>query len=502
MTECSAQTTLGFHPQSPIQVSFDAPEVTSDAGGLLLRQLDELLGLSAGFSSCLPDERDPSRVVHDRREQTRQRLYQIALGYEDCNDADTLRHDPLLKTVCDRTPNDPVGLSSQPTLCRFENAPDGLTLRRLMRWLEQSYVEALPESTEVLVLDIDATDDETHGQQELSFFHGFYDHHMYHPLMVFDGDSGQLISAVLRPGNCHASRGALPLLRRIIRRLRQRFPHVGIVVRGDAGFAMPKLMRELEKLSVDYVFGIAKNERLKRFAEPTMRRAKGLFEQTERTVKCYTSFEYAAASWPHPRHIVAKAEHSWLGANPRFVVTSSRASIRRQSTAPTSSGEPASCGSKTSSVPWLPIGSPARASPPTASASCSTPPPIGSFTHCVRRPRRSRTSSAGPNSTPCASVCSRSPLSSDRACDGSGSSCRVPTPGARPSNGSPSEPTLHPYRPEPPLSHNLLDCRTPQGQAVPRSPPQRSFPSPYGRNYLRLADLHPSNQPVILPCTI
>ena len=322
MTECIAQLDLGFHPQLPVRLGFDAPEITSDAGGLLLRQIDDRLEVTAGFSDCLPDERDPIRVVHDRHEQTRQRIYQIALGYEDCNDADTLRHDPLLKSVCDRTPNDPVGLSSQPTLSRFENAPDGLTIRRLSRWLEQSYVDALEEGTEVVVLDIDATDDETHGQQQLSFFHGFYDHHMYHPLMVYDGVSGQLISALLRPGNTHACHGALGLLRRIIRRIQRRLPEATIVVRGDAGFAMPKLMAELERLGVDYLLGIGKNARLKHFAEPTMCWAAELFERRSRTVKCYTSFEYAAATWPHTRRIIAKAEHSALGSNPRFVVTS------------------------------------------------------------------------------------------------------------------------------------------------------------------------------------
>lgn len=138
MSECNAQLILGFHRQLPVCLDIDGPEISSDAGGLLLRQLDDRLGLTAGFAACLPDTRVPSRVLHDRHEQSRQRLYQIAMGYEDCNDADTLRHDPLLKTVCDRTPNDPVGLSSQPTLSRFENAPDGLTIRRLTRWLEQS----------------------------------------------------------------------------------------------------------------------------------------------------------------------------------------------------------------------------------------------------------------------------------------------------------------------------------------------------------------------------
>lgn len=327
MTECSAQLRLGFHPRFAVELTFDAPEISSDGGAVLLREVDDRLRLTAGFAACLPDERDTTRVVHDRHEQSRQRIFQIALGYEDCNDADTLRTDPLLKTVCDRTPKDPVGLSSQPTLSRFENAHDGVTLRRLVRWLEASYVDSLPDDTEVVILDIDATDDETHGAQQLSFFHGFYDHHIYHPLMVYDGDSGQLISALLRPGNTHASRGALGLLRRLIRRLKRRLPQVQIVVRGDAGFAMPRLMAALEQLDerygdVDYLIGIAKNPRLRRLAEPEMRWVEELSERSPQTVRRFASFDYAAGSWPRPRRILVKAEHSERGPNPRFVVTS------------------------------------------------------------------------------------------------------------------------------------------------------------------------------------
>src|SRR4029078_4359264 len=142
------------------------------------------------------------------------RIFQVTLGYEDCNDAQWLRRDPLLNTVCDRRPRDPRGLSSQPTLSRFENVSDGRTLRRLLDFFERSYVESLSADTSSIVLDIDTTDDETHGAQQLSFFHGFYNHHMYHPVMVYDGDNGQLITAVLRPGNVHASRGDVGVLSR------------------------------------------------------------------------------------------------------------------------------------------------------------------------------------------------------------------------------------------------------------------------------------------------
>jgi hypothetical protein len=294
---------------------------------ILLRQIDERLGLTAGFAACLPDRRDPARVLHDRREQSRQRIFQIALGYADCNDADSLRWDPLLTTVCDRAPQDRVGLSSQPTLSRFENAPDGYTLRQLVRFLERSYVESLPADTEVVILDIDATDDETHGAQQLSFFHGYYDHYMYHPLLVYDGDSGQLITAILRPGNTHASRGAVGVLSRLIRRIKKRFPQAGIVVRGDSGFCVPRLLAGLERLreelgEVEFLFGIAKNKVLCRRAEPTMQWVQQLQQQLGHTVKRFCVFTYAAGTWSRQRRIVAKAEHSDKGPNPRFVVTS------------------------------------------------------------------------------------------------------------------------------------------------------------------------------------
>jgi len=327
MTECSAQLRLSFHPNLPVEISFDAPELSSDAGVILLRQIDERLGLTAGFAACLPDGRDSAKVLHSRHEQARQRIFQIALGYADCNDADTLRQDPLLCTACDRTPQDRRGLSSQPTLSRFENAPEGTTLRRLVRSLEHSYVNTLPADTEVVILDIDATDDETHGAQQLSFFHGYYDHHMYHPLLVYDGDSGQLITALLRPGNTHASRGAAAVLRRLIRRIKRRFPRAGIVVRGDSGFCVPRVLSALEQLNeqlgeVEFLFGMAKNPVLCRRAEPTMQWVEQLQQQLGGTVKRFCAFHYAAGTWQRQRRIVAKAEHSDKGANPRFVVTS------------------------------------------------------------------------------------------------------------------------------------------------------------------------------------
>lgn len=327
MAECITQLTLGFLGQQPLVIDFDAPDVSSDGGAILVREVDDRLGVTRWFAEALADDRVPARVLHDRWEQCRQRIYQISLGYEDCNDSNTLRHDPMLKTVCGRVPDDEHGLSSQPTLSRFENSMDWATIRRLTSCFEDSYVASLPSGTTEVILDIDATDDETHGGQQLSFFHGYYDHHMYHPLLLFDGDSGQLITVKLRPGNTHASRGAAAMLARVIKRIKKRFPDVSIVVRGDSGFCVPQVLDTLERLKaeygdVDYLLGIAKNPVLLRLASTAMATAEEMHERYRRSIQHFTDFEYAAGSWSHPRLVIAKAEHSSLGPNPRFVITS------------------------------------------------------------------------------------------------------------------------------------------------------------------------------------
>lgn len=325
MTECTPQTCFDFFENLPIIVRSDAPAISSDAGALLLRKVDDLLGVTQGLAAVVPDPRRADRVIHDRDEQFRQRVYQIALGYEDCNDADRLRQDPLLKIACGRTPKNPVGLSSQPTLSRFENGLSGAAIGRALRALEQQWLDSLDPQESVVILDIDSTEDETHGQQQLSFFHGFFDHYVYHPLLLFDGE-GQLVTAILRPGNHHASRGARGLLRRLIRKIRRRCPHAGIVVRADSGFAVPRVLRELERLEqqlggVDYLMGMARNAVLERRLAPTMVRAQEAQAGHEK-IRWFTEFHYAAKSWPIPRRILAKAEMTWRGPNPRFLVTS------------------------------------------------------------------------------------------------------------------------------------------------------------------------------------
>jgi hypothetical protein len=321
-TPCISPIELQFQRRRAV-LTADADQVSSDGGVVLLRKLDERLALTTRLATLLGDGRDSARVRHSRLEQLRQRVYQICMGYEDCNDGDWLRRDPAFLLACDAESR---ALSSQPTLSRFENAITGRDLNRLIRAYEQGYADDLAPTTDLVVLDIDSTDDQTHGDQELMCFHGFYDQHMLHPLLVFDGLSGQLITALLRPGRAHAAKGAITILARLIRTIRQRCPHATILVRGDSAFAMPKLLDRLDQLNaelgdVEYVIGVAKNSRLLEFAKPLRSRVEEEFLDGKRFVRRFTWLSYASQSWPAERQVICKVEHSERGENPRFVVT-------------------------------------------------------------------------------------------------------------------------------------------------------------------------------------
>ncbi len=322
-TECISPIELQFH-RKPVVLTCDAPDISSDGGVLLLRQLDDRLDLIRSFAAQLDDGRAPNRCRHDRAEQLRQRVFQIVLGYEDCLDANLLRHDPVMRHACGS--NDEP-LSSQSTLSRLENAITGRELNRLWREFERQYIGSLDPATAFVVLDIDGTDDPTHGSQQLSMFHGFYDQHMFHPLVMFDGESGQLISALLRGGNAHASRGAATMLKRIVRAIKQRCPNAAVVVRGDSAFAMPGLMDCLDQLSdelgdVHYVLGLAQNSRLLELAAPLIAEAAEEYAATKQFVRRFMWLRYSTlTTWSRERDVVLKVEYGDRGVNPRFVVT-------------------------------------------------------------------------------------------------------------------------------------------------------------------------------------
>jgi Transposase DDE domain group 1 len=265
-------------------------------------------------------------VRHSLVRLVRQRVFQIAAGYEDQNDSDTLRSDPLLKLVCGRLPESEVDLASQPTISRLENAPDARSCLRMARALGDLYITQRSKvgTPKRVLVDFDATDDPAHGDQEGAYYHGYYQQKILHPLLVFDGDTGQLITALLRAGNTHASRGALSVLKRVVRRLREAWGRgLQIEIRADAGFAIPEIYDYCEKEGIDYTIGLISNAPLEALAEDLLERAERDSEERQgEKVRLLSSASYRADSWEHSRRVVYKAEVLEKGTNTRFVLTS------------------------------------------------------------------------------------------------------------------------------------------------------------------------------------
>ena len=321
-TVCHKQLTFESLFSKEVIADFEGGRITSDAGGLLLRELDQRYRIAEKAARCLHDPRDSHKIKHDLLTLVRQRLFAIAQGYEDNNDAATLAKDPAFKIMAGKAPESDGDLASQPTLSRFENRVTAKDLRRLSDRLLDLYLKTHPGPRKVIILDMDATDDPTHGKQQLSFFHGYYEEHMYHPLLVFDGRDGFPLAAVLRPGNTHSSRGALAVLKRLIQKLRQAYPKALILFRADAGFAVPALYSYLEdQPETRYVIGFITNNRLLAETAPLLAKAQRQYQETGEKQRLFTSFSYQAESWDQPRRIIAKVEYTRLGANQRFVVT-------------------------------------------------------------------------------------------------------------------------------------------------------------------------------------
>jgi hypothetical protein len=308
-----------------IIASFDGGSLSSDGGLLLLRQVDKKLGLTKRLAGCIRDGRDQSKVVLSIAEMLSQRVFGIAAGYEDCNDHDTLKSDPMLKLAAGRAPITGDDLASQPTLSRFENSISSTELWRMEEVLLEMFVSGHRGSkVSRLVIDADATDDPAYGQQEFEFFHGFYDCHCFLPLLVYvtaDDGEQELVACVLRPGNVHAGHRLVCVLKRIVPRLAEAFPEAQIVFRGDAGMALPAVYDFCEDAGIDYLISLAKNSRLIELGEEDLRDARAIYEETGEKVRHFGEFSYAAESWRAERRVVMKAEVVDKGENPRFVVT-------------------------------------------------------------------------------------------------------------------------------------------------------------------------------------
>ena len=307
-----------------LEAAFDGGRITSDGGILWLAAADRELGVCEAIAEHLPEWRSRS-VRHSLLTLVRQRVYQIASGYEDQNDADTLRKDPLLKLIVDRLPESGADLASQPTLSRLENAPGPKDCLRIARALGELYVRERGKdgTPERVLLDFDATDDPAHGEQEGTYYHGYYGERIYHPLVVFDGETNQLVSAVLRCGNTHASRSALSVLKRIVGRLRRAWPGVEVEIRADAGFAVPEIYNYCEKEGIGYTIGLISNPRLEEIAQDLLERATRESEEREgEKVRLVSSGSYRAGTWDRARRVIYKAEVLEKGTNTRFVLTS------------------------------------------------------------------------------------------------------------------------------------------------------------------------------------
>ena len=342
-TQCN-QEFLEFHPLEKREVrgEFDGGTITSDAGGLLLREVEKRTGIIAQFAACFRDRRKPERIEHRVEELVAQRVYGLALGYEDLNDHDELRRDPLLGVLAGKT--DPTGesrtrkrdqgkaLAGKSTLNRLEltgkEVPEGerykkigLDFAAVDRLLGELFIQAQDEPPREIILDLDSTDDPLHGNQEGRFFHGYYGHYCYLPLYIFCGE--HLLCARVRRADSDGAAGCVEEVARLVQQLRQAWPEVRIIVRGDSGFCREELMAWCEAHQVDYVLGLAKNERLRAEIAAERAQAAAQYQQTGQAARIFTEFTYQTRqSWSRPRRVVAKAEHLEKGANPRFVVTS------------------------------------------------------------------------------------------------------------------------------------------------------------------------------------
>lgn len=323
MNDCATQT-MRFETESALalEAAFDGGRLTSDGGLLWLARMDSEMGLCETLSECVPEWRT-RKARHSLVSLVRQRVFQIACGYEDQNDSDTLREDPLLKLCCGSLPESGLDLASQPTISRMENAATRRSCHRIAEVLFETYLTQREKdgAPDRVLLDFDATDDPVHGDQEGSFYHGYYRQHIYHPLLVFDGETGHLISALLRAGNTHASNSSVAILKRMVGRLRERWPKVKIEVRADAGFAVPAIYDYCEAEGITYTIALITNPRLLEMAGELLEEAKENHERTAQKSRLFSEDVYQAASWEKKRRVVYKAEVMEQGTNRRFVVS-------------------------------------------------------------------------------------------------------------------------------------------------------------------------------------
>jgi hypothetical protein len=305
-----------------LHARFDGGRLSSDGGVLLLREIENGLGLADLLSSGMKDERDPLSTTHTQADMIRARMFAIACGYEDCDDLDVLRFDPAFKLACGRLSETGADLMSQPTLSRLENAPSWRELGRMGLSLIDLFCASFKAVPERIVLDIDDTDDTVHGGQQLALFNAHYDEYCFQPLHIFEAATGKPVLSLLRPGKRPSGEEAARILRHVIRRIRRNWPRVEITVRGDGHYATPEVMELLEDHGYGYIFGLSGNARLKEIGHPwcedvAVRRA----QQGKDKLRRFFQTGYRAKSWSRERKVIARVEATSMGSDIRFVVT-------------------------------------------------------------------------------------------------------------------------------------------------------------------------------------
>jgi hypothetical protein len=322
MTECVAKLPYDFYDHRPLVVRFSDLQLSSDAGILLARQVEEKVQVCRRIADCIEDWRDPNKITHSLHQLVSQRVYQLVGGYEDANDSNVLRHDPIFKIACERLPlAEPEQLASQPTITRLENHVGKAELARMRSQMVDHFIASYHEPPAQIVLDIDGWADPTHGQQQLSCFHGYYGQHMYFPVLINEAQSGYPLVLQLRAGNSHSGKGVAGLLRWLFWRLNRAFPGVQLILRGDAGFSLPEILQVCERTNVGYAIGFSRNAVTSRKIADLLEQARVQFWRTGEKARLFDDVYYAAATWAQPRRLVMKAEWSVHGANPRFVLT-------------------------------------------------------------------------------------------------------------------------------------------------------------------------------------
>jgi len=307
-----------------LRADFDGGSLSSDGGVLVLREIERRMGIADVLVSCLVDHRDPARTSHSHASMIRSRMMAIACGYEDCDDLDALRHDPALKMACERLPDAALGLASQPTLSRLENAPDWRALVRMGFAMIDLFCDSFGSVPKHITLDIDDTTDRVHGNQQLSLFNAHADDYCLQPIHIYDAGSGKPVAFLLRPGKRPSGAEAAKVLRHVIRRIRSNWPRTSITIRGDGHYGTPEVMNLLEGLGCSYILGLPGNARLKELSRPwcedaATRRVTG--SKARNKVRRFQSVLWAARSWSRERRVIARIEATSLGADVRFVVT-------------------------------------------------------------------------------------------------------------------------------------------------------------------------------------